>query len=53
MNLEFETQDLFVDYLTPDRVENISITGVKDLERLLEDNWQPNFKISKSISLSG
>ena len=53
MNLEFETQDLFVDYLTPDRVENNSITGVKDLERLLEDNWQPNFKISKSISLSG
>ena len=38
MNLEFETQDLLVDYLTPDRVENISITGAKDLERLLQDN---------------
>ena len=37
-NLEFETQDLVVDYLTPDRVEKISITGAKGLEKLLQDS---------------
>ncbi|MBA4811013.1 MAG: hypothetical protein CBC37_00100 [Acidimicrobiaceae bacterium TMED77] len=37
-NLEFETQDLVVDYLTPDRVEKISITGAKGLEQLLQDS---------------
>ena len=53
MNLEFETQDLFVDYLTPDRVENISITGVKDLERLLETIDSQTLKLVSQLVCLG